>query len=80
MRMRAQHMPQSRRHARTAVLMLMLMVMVMLVAIAVNMTVASVMVGGARIAHNAQDAPENLLQHLHHSAADAPANQSLSDK
>jgi len=76
MRMRAQHMPQPGRNSRPVVLMLMAVLMLG----AVPMLMLRVMAGRARVAHNAQDAPENLLQHLNHSTPHAPANQSLSEK
>ena len=56
----------------------------MLVLVAVIMAalviVPRIGVTDMRVAHNAQDAPENLLQHLNHSTPHAPANQSLIDK
>lgn len=41
--------------------------------VAVIMIVPGVMAAGMRMAHNAQDARKTLLQHLNHSAPDAPA-------
>ena len=73
MRMRPQHMTQPDRQSPLAVLVLVATVMVMAGAV----IMAGVMAARVRMAHNAQDAPETLLQHLNHSGADAPASESL---
>ena len=70
-RMRPQHMAQPGPQSRLAVLVAMFMVM------AGTVIVAGVMAARVRMAHNAQDACETLLQHLNHSGPGAPASGSL---
>ena len=75
MRVGAQHMPQPGRQPRPGVMVVLMAMVVVLTMVVAGVVIVSARLG-ARVAHTSQLGGGSLLQHLDHSAQQAPAIQS----